>query len=186
MKEYLPMRSPPSTLSKRNAPPSARSFANAETGVSRSASRSRTTGTSVRVFILVVSTIATSCLLPEENKNPRPITGRGLVVPPDLGPPSLADPQPPLSRSALLTVGFRASLVRPSLRDTVSRDPFAPLSPSRAHTSPRFSCRHPRPNRSRSSDVPRNPSTVQSQGLALRPLTCAGGATRFRNPSPLD
>src|SRR5256885_50271 len=51
---------------------------------------------------------------PEENKNPRPITGRGLVVPPDLGPPSLADPQPPLSRSAPLTVGLRASLVRTS------------------------------------------------------------------------
>src|SRR5437870_7345406 len=99
------MRSPPSTLSSRNAPPSARSFANAETGVSRSASRSRTTGTSVRVFVFVVSTVVMSCLL-AQNKNPRPITGRGLVVPPDLGPPSLADPQPPLSRSALSNGGL--------------------------------------------------------------------------------
>src|SRR5438445_2082678 len=53
------MRSPPSTLSRRKAPPSGRSLANADTGVSRSASRSRTIGTSSRVLFFVVAVSTT-------------------------------------------------------------------------------------------------------------------------------
>src|SRR5437773_1385017 len=53
------MRSPPSTLSRRKAPPSGRSLANADTGVSRSASRSRTIGTSSRVVVFDVAVSTT-------------------------------------------------------------------------------------------------------------------------------
>src|SRR6202158_4713737 len=99
------MRSPPSADSKRNAPPSGRSFANAETGVSRSARRSRMTGTSSMVAGAVITTftlpsVAFGALpLPPKTNSPRPISGRGLVVPPDRAVASLRRPQPLLSAS---------------------------------------------------------------------------------------
>src|SRR5213078_2665787 len=117
------MRSPPSTLSRRNAPPSGRSLANAETGVSRSASRSRTTGTSSRVFFVVaVSTtrLQTKTLARSRDEGSwcHPILARHrwrTLCLRGHGAPEL-------------TVGFRASLEN-ALQDAVSRDPFAPLPP---------------------------------------------------------
>src|SRR5207248_9165189 len=102
---------------RRTAPRGGRSFANAETGAWRSAGRSRVTGTRSTTFAAVIATTST----PRKTKTLVRISGRGLVVPPDLGPPLLADPQPPRTRSAPLTVGIRASL--PDMaRDAVSRD----------------------------------------------------------------
>src|SRR5438876_938383 len=118
------MRSPPSTLSRRKAPPSGRSFANADTGVSRSASRSRTIGTSSRVlfFVVAVSTtrLQTKTLARSRDEGSwcHPILARHrwrTLCLRGHGAPEL-------------TVGFRASLGN-ALQDAVSRDPFAPLPP---------------------------------------------------------
>src|SRR2546430_549358 len=118
------MRSPPSTLSRRKAPPSGRSLANADTGVSRSASRPRTIGTSSRVlfFVVAVSTtrLQTKTLARSRDEGSwcHPILARHRWRTLSLrghGAPSV-------------TVGFRASLGN-ALQDAVSRDPFAPLPP---------------------------------------------------------
>src|SRR5216684_7898918 len=119
------MRSPPSTLSRRNAPPSGRSFANAETGVSRSASRSRTIGTSSRVLFFVVAVSTTR------------LQTKTLARSRDEG----SWCHPILARHRWRTLSLRGhgapfdngglpDIPRKSLQDAVLRDPFAPLPPS--------------------------------------------------------
>ena len=147
------MRSPPSTLSRRNAPPSGRSLANAETGVSRSASRSRTTGTSSRVFLVVaVSTtrLQTKTLARSRDEGSwchpisvrhrwRTLCLRGHGAP--FGNGGLPGIPRKRSSGCRLAGSIRAA------------------SAVRAFTSPRFSIGFPRPNRSRSSDFRQNCST---------------------------
>src|SRR6267143_761009 len=120
------MRSPPSTLSRRKAPPSGRSFANADTGVSRSARRSRTSGTSPRTAFPVVTTVVMASLPPKQKPSPAHGTrARGATRswPAIAGRPSASA----VTERPLITEGFRAPVL--VFRDAVSRDPFAPLPP---------------------------------------------------------
>src|SRR5438128_226628 len=135
------MRSPPSTLSSRNAPPSGRSFANADTGVSRSARRSRTTGTSSRTAFFVVTTVVI-CLPPAKTKTLARSRDEGSWCHPILARHrwrtlSLRSHGAPFANGGLPGIPTAQQLrratpvTRPNDRfqDAVSRDPFAPLPP---------------------------------------------------------
>src|SRR6266550_3996054 len=118
------MRSPPSTLSRRKAPPSGRSLTNADTGVSRSASRSRTIGTSSRVVVFVVA-VSTTRL---QTKTLARSRDEGSWCHPILAAIAGGPLASAVTERPSVTVGFRASLGN-ALQDAVSRDPFAPLPP---------------------------------------------------------
>src|SRR5207245_1929814 len=95
-------------------------------GGSRSARRSRATGTSPRTASFVVTTVVMACLPPKQK--PSPVHGtraRGATRswPAIAGGPSASA----VTERPLITAGFRASVL--VFRDAVSRDPFAPLPP---------------------------------------------------------
>src|SRR5205814_7170345 len=114
----------PSTLSRRNAPPKGRSLANADTGVSRSASRSRTTGAISRVlfFVVAVSTtrLQTKTLARSRDEGSwcHPISARHCWRTLCLR-----------GHGAPFGNGGLPGIPRKRLQDAVSRDPFAPLPP---------------------------------------------------------
>src|SRR5206468_756138 len=134
MNEKRPMRSPPSADSRRNAPPSARSFANAETGVSRSARRSRITGTS-----FVVRCVVTAIRSPfARNERPSlPTSGRGSWCHPNLPTSEHSVPRVGLSLhlhgAPVGNGGLPGRRADSRVLPRVLRDPFAP-APS--HSDP--------------------------------------------------
>ena len=153
------MRSPPSADSRRNAPPSTRSFANAETGVSRSARRSRMTGTSSMVFGAVTATFA----LPSVADRDLPLPPRkqiALARSRDEG--SWCHPIVPPHRCGDLSLPHQGAPVgNGGLPAAANRSPFAAASRG-SHSNRarrpgshrlRFASRSARPTRSRSNDA---------------------------------
>src|SRR6266850_8343795 len=126
------MRSPPSADSKRNAPPSERSFAKAETGVSRSASRSRMTGTSRVAFGAVIATFVPSLRKQIALARPR---DEGSWCHPICRRIAATASASPTRERPLITAGCRPRLIV-AFRRGVSREPFASRSPSRFSPSP--------------------------------------------------
>src|SRR5437773_7201022 len=137
MNEKRPMRSPPSADSRRNAPPSPRSFANAETGVSRSARRSRITGTS---FVVRCVVHAIRSPFARYERPSLPTSGRGSWCHPNL--PTSEHPVPRVGLSLHLhgapvgNGGLPARGTDSRVLPRVLRDPFAPSPRSRLSPAP--------------------------------------------------